>query len=254
MWCPRLFLYRHLMGLSRKVSGKRSSACDIGTFFHDLHANMYLSKGDWKESESKSRLHLNSALDVLSKEAAESLDGEAEKAIKTMQSDYEKAKVMVKLFWEKYPLDKSLNVAHVEQSMAVRLLSGATLVVKPDLIVKDNKDRTWVEDHKTTTDNIQDAVRSKPWAFQTVLYRIGVETFLETPVAGFLYNFMQVPGIKLCAKDEKEAKAKAITPEAAYLARVKEWYAEDQSTTIQSFWVPVLPSTWFTRPVNDGMR
>lgn len=239
--CKRLFFLRHLLGLMPKVT-TRSLACDVGTFFHAIHAATFVNGGDVGAAIVGASKTRDGILESISAAAVDAIDSTPEKQMALVNDAFDKAVVMARIFWDCYPFAKDIKVVSVEDTLTVQLdnTDGPYVQVKPDLIIQGLKNNEmWIEDHKTTGSNVNDAILGKSWSFQTRLYHYVVARTHGCPVGGFIFNIMQVPGIKLCGTDEKNAAKQGISPEEAYMIRVKEWYMEKVEDTIKSFSVRV---------------
>lgn len=253
--CRRYALYRHVLGLSPKTT-RRSVSADTGTFWHLGMSQACQSTG----GTDKARLAMIDLRDRLVADMAQALEedltGEVMKQVKDLTMACDKAIAMLRIFWHKYPLRDDIEIVATEDTLLLKLpvLDDLWVQVKPDLIVRDTHGNLWIEDHKSTGVPPSEVMVGKPWNFQTTLYAAAVATKYAQPVTGVIFNIMQTPGIRLCAKDEKEAAKKHISAENAYMARVSEWYGETGDVTIRSTWFPLAGSSYAAKQHIDTLR
>lgn len=241
--CNRLFFLRHVLGLSPNVE-KRSVSADTGTFWHKAMQTYYETPNP-VDPQREATLACEDLLCRICKpleaQEAEDLTGTVPQQIEDLTMCCNKGLAMAAIFFDRFPICDGLEVVATEQPIVVpfKLSTGQDILVrvKSDLIIRGN-DKLWVVDHKSSGDKPEDVMVGKPWSFQTRLYAWAVRNHYQEPLGGFIYNKMQMPGIKLCGKDEKGAEAEGTTPEEFYLKRVVEWYEKQPHQTIESVWIP----------------
>jgi hypothetical protein len=117
----------------------------------------------------------------------------------------------------------------IENPDGGRSFYGYRLAGKIDVLVKRNGD-LWVIDHKTTVAEIM--------GFGTYWQGLQIDGqmnnyCLAQGAAGFIYDVVRKPSIKLCGKDETEAKKRDITPEQAYQERCEAEIVSAPETVYQ---------------------
>ena len=132
-------------------------------------------------------------------------------------------------------------------------LAGMVLEGTIDKLLVDTRNgNIWIRDHKSTgMKTLAVIFAGFPWSTQARIYRILTESYLlglmaqeaktgekigpyDGAIKGFILDGIMKPGIKLCGKDEKNAKLWNCDVEDAYLQRVKEWYGEKDTAAIKS--------------------
>ena len=107
----------------------------------------------------------------------------------------------------------------IENSVGGRAFRGYRLQGKVDLILRSiGEDKVWIVDHKTTTQEVI--------GFGSYWQGLQVDAqmanyCLAFDAVGFIYDVIRKPSIKLCGKDESEAKKTGICPADAYQARIE---------------------------------
>jgi hypothetical protein len=192
----------------------------------------------------------------------EDLDGQIARLISALTVATNKAEAMAKIFWEKYPTPSYLKTIGTEIKHRAEVtisISGKPVTIPLegtiDKLVQDTRSGdVWERDHKSTGRSLHLLFEGFPWSIQARLYRILGADYLKQKaidgkIKGFILDGILKPGIKLCAKDNKNAKLWDCTPDEAYLRRVREWYndkeAEKEGSTIKSqsifFNEPMMP-------------
>jgi len=234
--CQRLFLLKHILGLTPKTV-IRSPAADTGTFWHEAMSAMYSTR-DMSEVRRICFNHRDNILSRLYDLEAEDLTGTISEQIANVKMACAKGLAMAEIFFSHHPLTEDFEIVANEQPLLVPIEPGHGLArVKPDLILLA-RGKHWIVDHKSSSDKPEDVMVGKPWSYQTRLYSWAVRKHYGVPLGGFIFNKMQVPGIKLCGTDKKGAEKEGITPEEFYLRRVAEWYEKQPHMTIESQWFP----------------
>jgi len=179
----------------------------------------------------------------------EDLDGQLLRLANLLTTLYNKAEAMAKIFWGRYPTPSYLKTIGTEINHSVTIsfgpLAGMVLEGTIDKLIQDTRNgNIWIRDHKSTGMKTLDVIFAGfPWSPQARIYRILAEDFCNNftpfigtkhPVVGFILDGILKPGIKLCGKDEKNAKVWNCSVEDAYLRRVKEWYREKDTDAIKS--------------------
>ncbi len=190
----------------------------------------------------------------------EDLDGEMARLATLLTTLYNKAEAMARLFWERYPAPSYLKTLGTEINHKMTIqdgpLKGLVLEGIIDKLIQDTRNgNVWIRDHKSTGMKTLNVIFAGfPWSPQARMYRILAEDYchknhiddtngnectnstfpMSRNVVGFILDGIMKPGIKLCGKDDKNAKLWNCSVEVAYLRRVKEWYAEKDAIRSQA--------------------
>jgi hypothetical protein len=243
--CERYYFYRIRWGLVPKVE-ERKPAAKLGILFHRL-TEVGPDKVDVVRKEVRDAQ--NELMKMV--EAGEDLTGDIARTVEAMTDVFNKAVVLAKIFWD-YPVPDYLVTIRdekpIELDISFRipcLITGDKYIalpvkVIPDKLQKDTRnDNIWIRDRKTTSKDVSLISAGYEWSTACRLYRIGVRKYLETignrgKLVGFILDLIQTPTIKMCGKDEKNAKAWNCSIEDAYYRRVKEWYDEKGEKVLTS--------------------
>jgi hypothetical protein len=237
--CERKWFLRYRWGLTSKSVEIKESA-DLGHIYHKFQ-----QYGPGEESKTKAwvRQQQQALADKIDK--GEDIDGQMARKINSMSVATNKAEAMAKVFWDKYPTPNYLKTLGTEikikSSVTIKLSSGEVIEVPIegtlDKILQVTEGPRagdiWIRDHKSTGRSLHLLFEGFPWSIQARLYRILATNYckqekIEGNVRGFILDGILKPGIKLCAKDNKNATAWKCTPEEAYLRRVVEWYKDKE--------------------------
>lgn len=182
----------------------------------------------------------------------EDLDGEMARLASLLTTLYNKAEAMARLFWERYPTPSYLKTigTEIKHKMTIQdgPLKGMVLEGTIDKLVQDTRNgNIWIRDHKSTGMKTLNVIFAGfPWSPQARMYRILALDYCRkhaskvanpikpAKIVGFILDGIMKPGIKLCGKDDKNAKIWNCSVEDAYLRRVKEWYAEKDAIRSQA--------------------
>ncbi len=246
--CERCFYYRHRLGIVLKAEGHKPSA-RLGSLYHRL-------KHLGPDGVEVVRLEVVAEQKELMKQiaAGDDLVGDLARTATAMTDLYNKALVMAQIYWKNYPIPDYLesisNEELVEVDIDVPLFDGRNIVVRVksrlDKMIRDTRNNDlWIRDEKTTGRSLASVYTGYHFSVQCRLYRVVGSEVLDQPVKGFILDVTKTPGIKLSAKDNKNAAARKITPAKAYLQRVEDWYKDQKEPGMDSraimFNEPVLP-------------
>lgn len=256
--CNRKWFFKYKWGLGLRGVDVKESA-ELGKVYHK-----YQQFGP--EQIAKVRAWVRERQENLSRkiEKGEDLDGAMARLISALTVATNKAEAMAQLFWEKYPTPSYLKTLGVEikHRAEVTINIGGKPVTIPlegtiDKLVQDERSGdVWERDHKSTGRSIHLLFEGFPWSIQARIYRIlGIDYLkqkgIQGTVKGFILDGILKPGIKLCAKDQKNAAKWECTPDQAYLRRVKEWYADKEEKAKAEAKCPPIhsQSIFFNEPV-----
>jgi len=243
--CERCWFFRERWGVELRGVQVKEGA-DLGKIYHKFQ-----QLGPGHEQEVRAWVTGMQTELMARVDKGEDLDGQLLRQANLLTTLYQKAEAMAKLFWERYPTPSYLKTigTEIKHTMTIPFvngpLKGMVLTGTIDKLVQDTrKGDFWIRDHKSTGMNTLDVIFAGfPWSPQARIYRILAEDFCNNftpligtkhPVVGFILDGIMKPGIKLCGKDEKNAKAWNCSVEDAYLRRVKEWYDEKDTDAIKS--------------------
>ena len=264
--CERCWFFKERWGVVlRGVKVKEGAS--LGRIYHKFQQ---LGPGHEQEIQAWIR---KMQTDLMARvEKGEDLDGQMLRQANLLTTLYNKAKVMTQLFWERYPTPSYLKTigTEIKHSMTIQdgLLGGLVLEGTIDKLVQDTRNGDiWIRDHKSTGMKTLDVIFvGFPWSIQARIYRILTQDYFKSNsdillpqsyrsikkgfvidnIKGFILDGIMKPGIKLCKKDDKNAKEWKCSVEDAYLRRVKEWYGEKDTDAIKSqaimFNEPLYPS------------
>jgi hypothetical protein len=227
----------------RPKIGEFKPAPELGTLVHSL-------KEEGPDGIEKVREEVVALQADLMKRIAggEDLTGELARAAQGLTELFNKALVMCRIFWQKYPTPANLKV----------LARELTVVMPPDatckyprrgrideLVLDEDSRNVWIRDTKTTSRDIAFTLSGCGWSIQSRFYRMLAGYYVQDvlqrvdvgKVMGFIYDVMQMPGIKFCKKD---------TDFDAYLKRVEQWYLDNGMDAMASkailFNEPTIPA------------
>ena len=227
--CPRNWWYQYRMGITLRGTQVRESAT-LGTIYHRLQCLGPGSENTVKAEVSKQQQALMEQVN-----RGEDIDGQTERLAGMLTTLYNKATVMARVFWERYPQPSYFETIGTEIKHAMEL-DGLVLEGTMDKLLLSTRGtkgpEIWIRDHKSTGRSLSALFGGMAWSLQARVYRLLAEDYLKgtrvegLPIRGFILDGITSPGIKLCKTDEKNAKEWNVPVEDAYLRRVKEWYAE----------------------------
>jgi len=241
--CERCWFFKERWGVELRGVQVKEGA-DLGKIYHKFQ-----QLGPGHEQEVRAWVTGMQTELMARVDKGEDLDGQLLRQANLLTTLYNKALAMAKLFWERYPTPSYLKTIGTEIKHTMTIpngpLKGMVLTGTIDKLVQDTRNgNIWIRDHKRTGMNTLDVIFAGfPWSPQARIYRILAEDFCNNftpligtkhPVVGFILDGIMKPGIKLCGKDEKNAKAWNCSVEDAYLRRVKEWYDEKDTDAIKS--------------------
>ena len=233
--CRREWLLKYRMGIVLRGETVKESA-NLGRIYHKLK-----EVGPERVDEVKAWVRQRQAELMERVGRGEDIDGSMVTLANLLTNLFHKALVMAQVFWSRYPQPKYLE--DVAREIEVSFPNGTTGISiggRLDRIVKfseNGKVVYWIWDDKSTGRELGTIFNGLEWSIQARLYRILAQHYLSQnsptgigpKVEGFIMDGIVRPGIKLCKKDEKNAKEWGVSVEEAYLRRVKEWYAEQES-------------------------
>ena len=248
--CERCWFFKEGWGVElRGVQVKEGAS--LGRIYHKFQ---HLGPGHKQEVMAWVRKIQTDLMARVDK--GEDIDGQMLRQANLLTTLYCKAEAMAHIFWERYPTPSYLKTigTEIKHTMTIQSgpLKGMVLEGTIDKLVQDTRNGDiWIRDHKTTGMKTLDVIFTGfPWSTQARIYRILAidylikhpPKFLQKPhinpfksaVVGFILDGITKPGIKLCKKDDKNAKDWKCSVEDAYLRRVKEWYAEKDTDAIKS--------------------
>lgn len=248
--CVRAWFFKIRWGLRLKGIEIKESA-DLGQIYHKFQEFGPGQEQKVKAWVTKRQMALSNRIDK-----GEDLDGQMARLVSSLTVSYNKAEAMARAFWEKYPQPSYLKIIGVEikHRMDMKFPGGITIPLEgtiDKLLLDTRNGNIWIRDHKSTGRSLHSLFLGIQWSIQARLYRILAKDYCAThpmpetvagsenwKVVGFILDGILKPGIKLCGKDEKNAKVWGCSLEDAYLRRVKEWYAvkeeENPGSTIKS--------------------
>jgi len=242
--CERCWFLKERWGVElRGVQVKEGAS--LGRIYHKFQ-----QLGPGNEPEVKVWVTKKQVKLMIQVEKGEDLDGQILRLANLLTTLYNKAEAMAKLFWERYPTPSYLKTigTEIKHTMTIQNgpLKGMVLEGTIDKLLEDTRNADhWIRDHKSTgMKTLAIIFAGFPWSTQARIYRIlTVDYLVKTGqdlkwalehTKGFILDGIMKPGIKLCGKDEKNAKAWNCSAEDAYLRRVKEWYDEKDTDAIKS--------------------
>ena len=247
--CDMAWFLCYRWGLRLK-GGEFAESADLGTIYHKFQ-QLGIEKKDlvlpWLKKWQSSL--------ITKIDKGEDLDGQMARTVSALTVSYNKAEAMSQIFWEKYPQPSYLKTIGVEikHKMDLKFPRGITIPLEgtiDKLLLDTRNGNIWIRDHKSTGRSLYSLFLGIQWSIQARLYRILARNYcqkndtilhqlqLDGKVVGFILDGILKPGIKLCGKDEKNAKIWNCSLDDSYLRRVKEWYAvkeeENEGSTIKS--------------------
>uniref|UniRef100_A0A6M3KRK5 Putative PD-(D/E)XK nuclease superfamily protein n=1 Tax=viral metagenome TaxID=1070528 RepID=A0A6M3KRK5_9ZZZZ len=230
--CKRKWLLKYRLGITLRGEQIKESA-NLGQIYH-----RFKQLGPGREDEVRKWVRDRQTALMSQVDAGEDLDGTLARLANLLTELYHKAEVMAHIFWERFPLPPYLEVIgrEIDVSVPISLLGfyseGSKILIggRLDSLLRNKEDgNIWIRDDKSTGRALETVFAGLGWSIQARLYRILADHYLtEGAVRGFIMDGIVKPGIKLCGKDEKTAKAENITPQEAYLRRVRQWYMEQE--------------------------
>lgn len=232
--CPRKFLLRHRCNLELKGKGSKRSL-DVGTFFHELMASLYKT-----DEKLMGQLTIDQLIEERVLAAAESIES-PELVRQELNSRQALAEVMVDIYWDMFPLDRSkFRLLEAEEVVRNEWAEGI-----PDAVLEDTRNgNLWLVDHKT--EGRDGMIRSAPLTFelQPRLYRMLLQEKLGRPIVGVLHNIIVKCPLEFGQNDRpfteydhvltrgprkgQTIRKKEYTSEEPeyelYLNRVRDWY------------------------------
>jgi hypothetical protein len=217
--------------------GEFKESADLGTVYHKLQQHGPDEKGIQKV---QTWLKKKQAKLMASADAGEDLDGNMVRTANALTTSFDRALVMSRIFWEKFPQPDFLETVAAEVKHKV-LWNGMILSGTIDKIILNHRLRprqklpdVWIRDHKSTgKKTLAPVFGGLSWSIQGRVYRILGNHWVSKKlkgktgkVRGFILDGILKPGIKCCKKDEKNAKEWNMSLEDAYMKRVKDWYEE----------------------------
>ena len=246
--CEMKMFLRYRLGIKPKVA-EFKKAPRLGDIFHLL-----MKYGP--EGIETVRASVRADQDALMKRvsAGEDLTGELARTCQGLTELFNKALVMAQIFWTKFP--QPANLKTLAREIKIVMPPDANCKYprrgKIDLLQVDENDRSvWVRDSKTTSRDTMFTLSGCGWSIQSRFYRMLTSHYIKemidvSKIMGFIYDVAQVPGIKMCGKDEKGAKEENITSFEFYMKRVKTWYADKGIEAMSSkaivFNEPMMPA------------
>ena len=241
--CERCWFFSERWGVElRGVKVKEGAT--LGHIYHRLQ-----KLGPEHDEEVRAEIRQMQAELMAWVDKGEDLDGQILRLANLLTTLYDKALAMAKIFWERYPQPDYLKTIGTEITHTMTIqdgpLKGMVLEGTIDKLLQDTRNgNIWIRDHKSTgMKTLAPIFAGFPWSPQARIYRILAEDYCcvdksNNPqgnrVVGFILDGIMKPGIKLCGKDEKNAKTWGCSVEDAYLRRVKEWYDEKDTDAIKS--------------------
>ena len=232
--CERYYLLRYRWGLRAKTKAYTPSA-DVGKLYHRIQ-----QVGDLTQVAQEVR----DQQEALKKqvEAGADLTGDLARSIQGLTDAFNKARMMVELWRQRFPEQEGIEVIAREQVITVPTGYGFDLRAQCDTLLGDRRTpgryATWVQDWKTSSLTFEDVLTGYEWGLQRRCYRLAADTWLkeqrQPATIGFWVNWTKIPNIKCCATDEKNAKKWACDVDEAYLRRCREWYADNGQEAMRS--------------------
>ena len=246
--CPREFLYEYRLGI---IPRRYESALTMGTIVHKILQALFMGQSTDQALSVCERLLAKEQQRLIEDAGPDGFlpTGEAlEPTLKKLEEDYHKARATGLVFWQFVPFSKDEyevlrtpdGTPMVEVTLETRLPDmGITrpILTPVDLaLIEKATGGVWIVDYKTTSfDPRKRAIPTKISA-QLALYRLGLQSHLDAwheggladkqTVVGSMHAIIKKPGIKCCGKDEKEAKARGVSPFTAFVERLVQWYKD----------------------------
>ena len=232
MRCERCWFLRHRWHLKR-TKRKFNVGMDLGTIYH-----MLMKEGQGREAVVKDCVRQKQAFYESQIANGEDLDDSIAQHVNDLTSLYHKAECMATIYWRKYPRNDNRETLVREEKMTVDDVEGT--IDELELFVPSGQ--TTIRDTKTTGKSLAHITTGYKYGLQLRVYRFLAEEWCRKhgyPVPlGFIIDSVLMPNIKLCKKDDKEAKIQGCTPEEAYLIRVEQWYEDNLRTSMASTPLP----------------
>lgn len=219
--CEKLYFFRYRWAIRPKVK-PYSKGATTGSLVHDL-----MKAGrDGIEKVQQKVIKQHSKL-VERIKAGEDLTGDLARAANDLNHLYQKALAIVTIFWEKFPPKKYMTtICREERKESFSPQATIPCVWIADWIVEDKRDGSvWIRDAKSTSEDFNSVMMGFLFSVPCRFYRLmAAQEEWGDRVKGFILDMIQVPTIKLCGKDEKQAAKLGCTPFEAYVHRVEDWY------------------------------
>lgn len=256
--CERKWFFKYRWGLGLKGVEIKESA-ELGKVYHK-----YQEFGPGQEQRVKNWIRERQQCLAIKIDKGEDIDGAMSRLITALTVASDKAEAMARLFWEKYPAPSYLKTigTEIKHRAEVTINIGGKPITIPlegtidKLILDERSGDVWERDHKSTGRSIHLLFEGFPWSVQARIYRIlGIDYLMQKGikgnVKGFILDGIAKPGIKLCGKDNTNAKKWDCTPDQAYLRRVKEWYNDKEEKAKSEGKCPPIfsQSIFFNEPV-----
>ncbi len=202
--CTRKFFWVYRLRLKPK-SYVLSQALKAGDIYHHIMMPLYRDDCSLEDAEKIAYDSVVApSIEEFETAAEGDLTGDAQQSATNVQRAWEVARVMARLFWDQYPLDRDrYEVVDTEVPITAPMLGAPAFSLgvqgTPDIIIRDLKENAlWLPDHKTTGHKPTDAIVGRGYAWQTYMYSELVHhKYGEWPL-GFIYNFVQRPTIRYC--------------------------------------------------------
>ena len=229
--CEKLYYFKYRVAIRPKIK-PYSKGATTGSLVHKL-----MKAGrDGIEKVQQGVIKQHSKL-VERIKAGEDLTGDLARAANDLNHLYQKALAIVTIFWEKFPAKKYMKtICREERKESFAPQATVPCVWIADWVVEDERDNSvWIRDAKTTSESFESVLIGFLYSVQCRFYRMmAAQEKWGDRVKGFILDVVQVPTIKLCGKDEKEAAKLGCTPFEAYVQRVKDWYETQSEDPMRS--------------------
>lgn len=222
--CPRYFMFRNRLSLSPKQKPVKKAA-RLGKLIH-----LYLRYGPDGIDQTETLIGAEAtALSALI-EAGDDPFGELQAKLQLLWNTAAKAKVIVSLFWQRFPACSEMESvaleSTIEESYHVPGFGSVPFAGTLDSIRRHKETGyIWIDDYKTSGRDIGFTLTGYQWSVQPRMYRL-----LCPDAVGFNLYFLQTPAIKCCRTDEKRAAETGVTVHEAYLQRCRQWYEDNMAS------------------------
>lgn len=263
--CKRKFLLRHIWGLAPK--GVQSlGAANIGTLIHML---MEKGKGNSEEVRKFVDEEVKEYEEIIS--SGSDLLGDAEHNAKVIVKNFDIAKCVTELFWERNPDNPALKTIAEELACKFDVMlpttrSVVTIAGAIDRLQSykmQDSSVAIIRDYKSSGRDAKYTLMGYEWGIQNGMYKLLATEYLKTTnvdleLYGFILDFIQVPGITMSSADRpyelyehtfKSGKNKGqtvmrkkyLSDEPSfelYKERVKQWFEEKDKLASTSMFMP----------------